>query len=220
VTTTKDRPKLAILGAGPFAEEIADLVAETAQYDLVAFIEGIDRERCGRRVCDVPVVWIDDAGRLADSCQAVCAVGTPKRDGFVQQALAHGLRFTTVVHPSACIFSTATLGTGMIVSAGGVIAAHASFGQHVIINRGCLIGHHTTVGDFATISPGANIAGGVRIGDRCYVGMGAIVLDKVAIGSGAVVGAGAVVTRDVPEHVLVMGVPARIVKPLTQKGGR
>lgn len=215
MTAESDTRKLAILGAGPFAEEIADLVAETEQYELVAFIEGIDRERCRRPLSGLPVLWIDDAGKLADSCVAVCAVGTPKRDGFIQQAVAHGLRFATLVHPSACIFATATLGAGTIVSAAGVIAAHASLGQHVIVNRGCLIGHHTTVGDFATISPGANIAGGARIGDRCYVGMGAIVLDKVAIGSGAVVGAGAVVTRDVPERVLVMGVPGRVVKALT-----
>jgi acetyltransferase EpsM len=215
VTGKHDSRKLAILGAGRFAEEIADLVAETPEYELVAFIEGIDRARCGRPLWGVPVLWIDDLGRLADSSVAVCAVGTPKREGFIEQALAHGMRFATLVHPLACIFSTATLGVGTIVSAGGVIAAHASVGQHVILNRGCLIGHHTTVGDFATISPGANIAGGARVGDRCYVGMGAIVLDTVSIGSGAVVGAGAVVTRDVPERVLVMGVPARVVKRLT-----
>lgn len=220
MSAERDRRQLAILGAGPFAEEIADLVAETAQYELVAFIEGIDRERCRRPLSGLPVLWIDDAGALADSCVAVCAVGTPERAGFIRQAAAHGLRFATLVHPSACISATATLGAGTIVSAGGVIAAHASFGQHVIVNRGCLIGHHTTVGDFATISPGANIAGGARIGDRCYVGMGAVVLDQVAIGSGAVVGAGAVVTRDVPERVLMMGVPARIVKRLAEAGGQ
>lgn len=215
MTAAGDRRRLAILGAGPFAEEVADLVAAGPDYEPVAFIEGIDREKCRGELAGLPVVWIDDVGRLADSCQAVCAVGTPQRDGFIHQAAAHGLQFTTVVHPSACLFSTATLGAGTIVSAAAVIAARARVGRHVIVNRGCLIGHHTAIGDFATISPGANIAGGARIGDRCYVGMGAIVLDQVAIGSGAVVGAGSVVTRDVPERVLVLGVPARVVKKLS-----
>jgi serine acetyltransferase len=40
--------------------------------------------------------------------------------------------------------------------------------------------------------------------------MGAIVLDHLAVGAHSVVGAGAVVTSNVPEHVQVLGVPARI----------
>jgi acetyltransferase-like isoleucine patch superfamily enzyme len=42
--------------------------------------------------------------------------------------------------------------------------------------------------------------------------MGAVVLDRITVGVHSVVGAGAVVTRDVPDHVQVIGVPARIVK--------
>jgi acetyltransferase-like isoleucine patch superfamily enzyme len=42
--------------------------------------------------------------------------------------------------------------------------------------------------------------------------MGAVVIDHITIGSHSVIGAGAVVTKDVPDHVLVVGVPARIVK--------
>jgi sugar O-acyltransferase (sialic acid O-acetyltransferase NeuD family) len=214
MTAAREKRRLAILGAGPFAEEVADLVSAAGEHEPVAFVEGIDREKCRRRLLGLPVVWIDDAAHLADSCQAVCAVGTPKRDTFIQQALAHGLQFATVVHPAACVFSTASLGVGTIVGAGAIVAAHARLARHVIVNRGVLIGHHAAIGDFATISPGANIAGGARIGDRCYVGMGAIVLDRIAIGSGAVVGAGAVVTRDVPERVQVVGIPARVVKEL------
>ena len=219
MTTHGEKRQLAILGAGPFAEEVADLASATTQYAPVAFVEGIDRERCRGPLRGLPVVWIEDVGQFAASCHAVCAVGTPKRDGFIRQALAHGLQFATVVHPAACVSATATLGAGTIVGAATVIAAYASVGNHVIVNRGCLIGHHASIGDFATISPGANIAGGARIGDRCYVGMGAIVVDGVAVGSAAMVGAGAVVTRDVPERVLVMGAPARAIKRLTAEDG-
>jgi acetyltransferase-like isoleucine patch superfamily enzyme len=44
------------------------------------------------------------------------------------------------------------------------------------------------------------------------IGSGAVILCGLTIGKGAMVGAGAVVTRDVPDHGLVCGVPARLVR--------
>jgi acetyltransferase-like isoleucine patch superfamily enzyme len=58
----------------------------------------------------------------------------------------------------------------------------------------------------------------VRIGPGAYLGAGAVVLPGVTVGAGAYVGEGAVVTRDVPDHTVVMGNPAR---PVTAwEGGR
>jgi len=86
---------------------VADLVSQAGDYEPAAFIEGVDPERCRNPLRGLPVVWIEDAGQLADSHRAVCAVGTPKRERFINQALAYGLQFVSVVHPSACVFTTA-----------------------------------------------------------------------------------------------------------------
>jgi acetyltransferase-like isoleucine patch superfamily enzyme len=56
------------------------------------------------------------------------------------------------------------------------------------------------------------VSGLVTIGARTYLGTGAIVRDRMTIGMGCVIGAGAVVTKDLPDRVLAMGVPARVVE--------
>ena len=52
----------------------------------------------------------------------------------------------------------------------------------------------------------------IVIGENVWLGGGAIVLPGISIGSNSVVGAGAVVTRDLPENVVAVGNPARILR--------
>lgn len=207
-----NREKLIILGTHVFAEEVADLVADCAEYELVAFGENWDRTRCNSPLHGLPVLWVDELRPLAATHVAICAIGTTQRSGFVKHVETMAFRFATVRHPAARVSRTSTVGLGSMLSAGVIVAAHTALGEHVIVNRGSLIGHHTTIGDFVTISPGANIAGRITIGDGTYIGMGAIILDSLKIGSGSVIGAGSLVTKDVPDNVQVMGVPARITK--------
>ncbi len=205
------RQPLLILGTRTLAEEVADLVMDTDEFEVTGFVENMDRTRCAQPLVGLPVYWIDDIGPMSRSHVAVCALGTTKRGLFTDQVEALGFRFATIVHPSARLSRTSTMGEGSILSAGAIVAAHATIGEHVFINRGALIGHHTTVGNHCSVMPGANIAGSCTIGERCYVGMGAIVIDHLSIGERCVVAAGAVVTTTLPPGVKVMGVPARVV---------
>ena len=54
----------------------------------------------------------------------------------------------------------------------------------------------------------------IKIGRDCFIGSGAIINGNVKIGDHSVVAAGAVVTKDVPERVMVGGIPANIIKQL------
>jgi carbonic anhydrase/acetyltransferase-like protein (isoleucine patch superfamily) len=74
----------------------------------------------------------------------------------------------------------------------------------------CVIEDDVTVGHRAVIH-------GAHLGRGCLIGMGAVVLDGASIGEGAMVGAGALVSQGmvVPPGQLAVGVPARVIRPLT-----
>ncbi len=203
---------LVVLGARNFAPEIADLVSDVGGYEITGFVENFDRERCGGTIEGVPILWIDDAAELAGTHLAVCAFGSTQRRALVETAEEMGFRFATIVHPSARVSTTSSVGDGSIISVGAIIASHVRIGRHVLVNRGAIIGHHTEIGDVASIMPGANIAGSCSIGAGAYVGIGAVILDHRVVGSGAVIGAGSVVTKDVPPNAQVVGNPARLVR--------
>ena len=71
------------------------------------------------------------------------------------------------------------------------------------------------IGDRVTVGHGAIIHACV-IEDECLIGMRAVVLDGAVIGRGSIVGAGAVVPKglQVPPGSLVLGLPAKVVRPL------
>ncbi len=73
------------------------------------------------------------------------------------------------------------------------------------IGEECKIFQQVTIGFNGTESP--------VIGNRVSVTAGAIVIGNIHIGDDSVVGAGAVVTDDVPENMIVAGVPAKVIKP-------
>jgi len=81
---------------------------------------------------------------------------------------------------------------------------------HVDYNCPAIIGRGVTVGHGAIVH-------GSKIGDNCLIGMNAVVLES-EIGPNCLIGAGAVVTagKNIPAGSLVMGVPAKVIRELTE----
>jgi sugar O-acyltransferase (sialic acid O-acetyltransferase NeuD family) len=101
---------------------------------------------------------------------------------------------------------------GLWINTGATLGAASSLGRFVLINRGASVGHHAELGDFASIGPNATLAGEVKLGTGAAIGAGAVVLPGISVGEHALVGGGSVVTRDVPQHALAVGNPARVVR--------
>ena len=157
-------------------------------------------------VAEVRPAWLDDP--------VVVPLTTPgHRKSAVAHARAVGFhRFPAVVDPTAIVASTARLGEGTVVNAGAIIGAKTRLGAFVSVNRGVSVGHDVILEDFVSLGPSCVLGGFVRALPGAYVGAGAVVLPNVTVGKNSVVGAGAVAVSDVPDHAVVIGNPARVIK--------
>lgn len=83
---------------------------------------------------------------------------------------------------------------------------------HLADDYGVKIGKYVTVGHAAMLHA-------CEIGDECLIGMRSTILDGAVIGEHSIVGAGALVTKNtiVPPGSMVLGMPAKVVRKLTQK---
>lgn len=97
-----------------------------------------------------------------------------------------------------------------------------TIGSGTNIQDSCVVhgdrGNNVTVGRNVTVGHGA-ILHGCTVEDNCLIGMNSVVLDNAVVGEGSIVGAGAVVSSGtiIPPRSLVVGIPAKVKKSLTDE---
>lgn len=88
----------------------------------------------------------------------------------------------------------------------GVVVGGGKIGNNVHINQGVTIG-----GNWGKIKGEQNSP---EIGDNVWIMSGAKVLGPIKVGNNVLIGANAVVIKDVPDNVVVGGVPAKIIREI------
>ena len=124
------------------------------------------------------------------------------------------------IAPNATLVGDVTLGENASVWYGAVLRGDMgaiTIGEGTNIQDNCVIHEQVTIGRDCTVGHGA-IVHGCTVGDRCLIGMGAIILNGAVLGDDCLVGAGALVTGKVnaPAGSLVLGSPAKVVRPVTE----
>lgn len=94
------------------------------------------------------------------------------------------------------------VGEGSNVQDGSVL--HTDIGIKLKIGKGVTVGHMAMLH-------------GCEVGDNTLIGIKAVVLNRAKIGKNCIIGAGSLVTegKEIPDGSMVMGVPGKVVRPLT-----
>ena len=197
--------RLLVLGAGGHARAVADLAVACGR-SIAGFL--------GARGAPATAGVIGSDDDLVRLCaerrfdEAIVGVGNTalaRRPELFARLRELGVPTPKLVHPSAVISPSATIGLGSALFPHAVVGAEASVGENAVIYSGSVIEHGCRVGDHAYLAPGVILCGDVCVEAGAFVGAGAIVVPGVVIGKEAVVSAGARVARDVPAGGRVAG---------------
>lgn len=113
---------------------------------------------------------------------------------------------------------------------------HVHFGRNIYANFNLTLvdDTHIYVGDYTMFGPNVVVATAghpilpklreqgyqynapVRIGKNCWIGAGVVIVPGITIGDNVVVGAGSIVTKDLPDNVVAVGNPCRILREVNE----
>lgn len=131
----------------------------------------------------------------------------------------------TYISPTAQVIGDVRIGAGCYIGHGAILRGDYGtiiVGDHTAVEEGVIIhaapGTVDELGKNVTLGHGA-IIHGAKIGDGCLIGMGAVVSLSAVIGENTIVAEGCVVAqgKEIPGGVLVGGIPAKVLRPVTEK---
>lgn len=205
---------LGIYGTGGFSREILMLAEQVdnvcRRWNEIVFIE--DRKEVleleGKRT-----MRLNAFAETAGDKELVIAIGEPSvREEVYKSAKRYGIKLCTLIHPSVYVDRTVSLGEGCIVMGGVYLGSHVVIGVNTVLQLNTTVGHDTSIGMHCTVGSNCCISGTNQIGNRTYFGFLAGTKQNLKIGNDVICSAGAVVFRDLPDEVIAVGNPARIMR--------
>jgi sugar O-acyltransferase (sialic acid O-acetyltransferase NeuD family) len=209
--------KIVIIGAGGQARIVYEILSYNRNVEVVAFIDNVTHNN-DEYIMGIPVMGGHSVipKLIKEGVRgAAVAVGDNKiRAAHYEKLRDMGLEMVSAIHPSTIIAPSARTGNGVTIAMGAIISTGSIIGNNVIINTGATIDHEDNIEDHAHIGPGCSLAGRVTVKKGAFVGIGSVIREYLTVGENAVIGAGSVVLEDIPDNVVAVGTPAKVIKKL------
>jgi len=219
---TKEIEKVVIIGGKGTAVVIAEQIYDAGKrfgmpievlgfaFDDPAYAEGINGwpVLCGTR----------HAYEKYRDCTNVKFVYALYRSDLIQEriALRESLgipkeRYLNFIHPTAYVAKSAKLGQAHVILANCVINPNVTLGDFNTMQTNSLIGHDTVIGDNNFIAAHTVIGSGLKIGNGNFTGLNCSLRNLIKIGDYNLIGMASNVVKDLENHCVVVGNPAKIL---------
>ena len=205
---------LFIYGAGATGREIADIVARSqAIHQTWSGVHFVDDCTSETSVYGLQVFKFDAMRQFGRPYQCIVAQGEPHaRQSLHQKLVEHGVALATVVDPRTTISPAAHIEPGCIIGPGSFVSCNTRIAANTMLEINCIVGHDIDIGAHSVISSCTVIGGHSTVGQATFIGMNASVRDRIKIGSRSIIGMASAVFSNIPDDVIALGNPARVLR--------
>lgn len=209
--------KIFIFGASEHAKYTIDIIEQEQKHEIAGIFDDNLPKSTGFEGYNVlgKIESLPEAIEQTGVQRGIVAIG----DNFTRLRVCKRIielvpefEFVSAIHPSVILGKNVKIGEGTLIMAGVVINNDTRLGQHTFIGTQTSIDHDSVLEDFASFSPGCTTGGAVHVGFCSAICLKAGIIHGVKIGSHTVVGAGSIVTRNLGDHLVAYGIPAKKIR--------
>lgn len=200
---------IVIIGAGDFGREVIwfleDINKIRPRYVILGYLDDDETkqgsEYHGYRVLGKTEYLMELQKR--GSVSAVIAM----QDGTVRKQVTERLKgfdsWETLVHPTAVISDTVTIGRGSIICANVTVSVDTKIGQHCIFYLSSTIGNDCIFGDFVSVMSNVSVSEHVFVGKESFLAAHSFVAPHRKVGEQVQLGAGSSVMKDIRDDAVL-----------------
>lgn len=203
-----------VVGAGGLATDLVQIFYDLNETESLYFFDNINKIDTLFNQYTVLKNENEIKEVFGDDNRFVLGIGKPAlRQKLFLYFKSLGGELVSCISPKCDIGNfNVQIDKGACLMSGVKISSQTKIGKGALIYYNSVITHDVVVGDFVEISPNVSLLGKSSVGNMSSIGAGAIIFPNVSVGKNAVVAAGSVVRENVPDSVMVAGVPATIKK--------
>ena len=209
------KKKIVLIGGGGHCKVVISILKKLDNFEIAGIVDNYKSESF---ISGIKIIGTDDD--LKDIYKsgihdALITVGSikdnTKRYRLFNMAREIGYKVPVIISPEAIVDKSVRIDEGTVIMPGSIINIDSSIEKNCIINTGVIIEHDCKIEDHCHIAPGVHISGAVNIGELSFIGIGATIIQGIKIGKNVTIGAGSVVIKDIPDNVIAVGNPAKII---------
>lgn len=206
---------LGIYGAGGLGREVLELAriinSRDKNWDDFIFL---DDEKVGSEANGIKIYSYEEAvGKFRSNMEVSMGIGEAAiREKLFSRLDSDRLSVATLIHPDVYIPKNTIIGRGVTIQYGCFISCNVKVEDYVYIQPQVNVGHDDVLKEGCMLSGMVNLGGHVSIGKYTYAGLSSAFKEGVSVGDRAIIGMYSAVYKDIPEEMIAMGNPARVVK--------